>query len=174
MKPTKQLSIILAVSVFLTACGGGGIGGSGEYASINSFEVVGTSAPVNGVTPINANLNGGRFHLKWKASADSPTYRASMYLSKDEKLDKNGGDNFMLYQNCGSVAGLYNCGNTADFSCRFTTNNDMYCLQGTQGNRGKNIGDWLGALPQKVFMILEVCNGLGSQCKTRATRVSLQ
>jgi hypothetical protein len=171
----SKLITILAVSTLLVACGGGGEdSSSGEYSSISSFEVVGTSADANGVTPINANVNEGRFHLKWKASSDGPIYRASMYLSKDDKLDKNGVDNYMMRQNCGSISTLYNCGETADFSCRFTTENDMYCFQGSLGNRGKNIGDWLGALPKSIYMILEVCNGLGTSCKTKATKVILQ
>ncbi len=181
MELTKQLFSILTISALLAACGGGigensegAIGGSsGENVSLNSFEVIGTSAPINGVIPINANLNEGRFQIKWKASYDGSIYRSSVYLSKDARLDKNSDDLRLFYKNCGSSPSLYDCGNTANFSCQFKTNNSLLCSLGRTG-MGRVIGNWLGALPQKIYMILEVCNGLGTQCKTRANHVILQ
>lgn len=173
----SRLTAVLAASTLLVACGGGGEdSSSGEYSSISSFEVVGTSAAASGVTPINANINGGKFNVKWSAATDGSIYTAGLYLSKDATLDKRGADKGkdILRQNCGAVSSLYNCGKTADFSCRFNTNNDMFCRTGENTETGRFFGDWLGELPKSAYLILEVCNGLGTSCKTKATKIILQ
>jgi hypothetical protein len=172
MLSKSRFTRILIVSTLLVGCGEES---SSKESSITSFEVIGTSAPSNGITPINANVNGGRFHLKWKASSNSPVYTAGVYLSKDDTLDKRGADKGkdILRQNCGSVSSLYNCGVTAEFSCRFNTNNDMLCQIGNKEFR-KPFGDWLGELPKTAYLILEVCNGLQTSCKTKATKIILQ
>jgi len=40
----SRLTTILTISTLLVACGGGEESSSGEYSSISSFEVAGTSA----------------------------------------------------------------------------------------------------------------------------------
>ena len=128
------------------------------------------------MTPINANINGGKFNVKWEAATDGPIYTAGVYLSKDGTLDKRGADKGkdILRLNCGAVSSLYSCGKTANFSCRFNSNNDMFCRTGENIERGRFFGDWLGELPKTAYLILEVCNGLGTSCKTKATKIILQ
>lgn len=166
----SKSTMILILSSSLFACGGDD---SDKKSSISSFEVVGTSSPNKGVSPINAHTNGGAFKLKWKASSKGSIYTSRVYLSKNNTIEPRVDIN-ILAQNCGDVAMIYRCGSSGNFSCSFTTENKISCGKGTYGTKTSNISTWLGGLPQQAFMILKVCDGLQSSCVTKATKVVLQ
>jgi hypothetical protein len=50
----------------------------------------------------------------------------------------------------------------------------MFCRTGGNTETRRFFGDWLGELPKTAYLILEACNGLGTSCKTKATKIIFQ
>jgi len=179
----KYYALIFSV-VLLSACGGGGSapgGGSSlpgintpatDSTTINDYAVTGSDVVnASGNIPINAGVNGGAFQVTWDVDSSDP-YHAELYLSADSTLERNT-DIKIFEQNCGSVSLLYNCGQKADFDCRFTSENKMSCHTITTANRERDLTTFLDTIPKSAHLMLYACNALFSNCKTSSVAVEL-
>ncbi len=139
---------------------------------IKAYTVVGSGNAVAGKVPVNANINGGAFHVNWDVDSSDP-YHAELYLSADDKLD-TATDIDVFGQNCGSVSVIYNCGEKASFDCRFGTDNKLSCGKVSSFNRAKDLTTFLDRLPKTAWLMLKACNALLTDCKTAAVQIELQ
>lgn len=165
--------VILATSITVFGCTDTGedTGSTNSATSINAYSVTGTSAQSNGVTPINSGVANGEFTVAWNVSSSDP-YRVDLYLSNDAALSND--DYEFFGQNCGSLSYLYDCGSSANFNCRFTTQNKISCGTVSSFNRETDISAFLDQIPKRAFLILEACNGLFNDCKTSSVEIELQ
>ena len=124
--------------------------------SLSSFEVTTTSKNDAGTSVIDPNENNGEFTLNWKASfgnTPSRLYFATVSVSSDSVLDDSDAE--LFGQNCGTISGLYNCGETGSISCTFDTDNVVSCPQLT--NSDTNLNSYISENGLPNYIILEAC-----------------
>jgi len=170
-----HVTFILIVSGLLNACGSGSDIPEvntpvNPNTTINTVSIVGTSAAINNIIPINSGMNGGAFSIFWDVDSSDP-YHVDLYLSEDNTF---GDDVTFFSQNCGSSTLIYNCSATASFECRFTSSNKISCGTISAINTEKDITLFLDTLPKQAFLIIEACNALMDNCKTTSVAVALQ
>lgn len=172
-------------AVLLSACGGGSSSLPGNNIStsgnnspatdstmINDYAVTGSDVVnASGNIPINSGVSGGVFKVTWDVDSSDP-YHAELYLSSDDTLDRNS-DVKIFEQNCGSVSLIYNCGQKADFDCRFTSQNKISCGTVTNQNRERDLTAFLDTIPKSAHLMLYACNALFSACKTSSVAIEL-
>lgn len=171
----SKLIILIFIASLVSACGGGSStpnvpNPATSTTTIDSYRVTGTSASINDVAPINANLNNGEFSVGWNISSSDP-YHVDIYLSDDVVL---GGDVKIFEQNCGSLGTLYNCDSDASFNCRFDTSNNISCGVVSASNPAKDLTTFLDTIPKSAHLILVGCNALLTSCKSTSLEVELQ
>ncbi len=177
MLKIKKLIPLLVAST-ISACGGGSStpnidvpNPATSTTTINSFSLTGTSAPINGVVPINASINNGEFAIDWDIASSDP-YIVEIYMSSDTAL--GNGDVKIFGQNCGSLSTLYNCGSTASFNCRFGSSNNISCGVISSINPEKDLTTFLDTIPKSANLLLLGCNSLLTSCKTTSVAIELQ
>ena len=167
----------LAVVSLLVACGGGGSdpGGSDQNSEIHSYSVTGTDgvSSASATPSIAPSQNGGLFSVSWDAESSTDVYRAEVYVSRDNALSSD--DKMFLGRNCNS--GLGDCPNqAATYSCKFDSANVITCAAGGPGDV-TNMTSYFSSspgLPATYQLILRICDGLFSDCITRAVPVAFQ
>lgn len=120
----------------------------------------------------NAGVNSGAFSVAWDVKATDP-YHIDLYVSEDDVLSKASDVKF-FGQNCGAFAGIHDCTQTGDFDCQFTGANLISCGTVSETNPEKNLTAFLTSLPKTAYLILEACNGLFTDCKTRSVQIEFQ
>lgn len=174
----RSLMLLLLVTG-LAACGGGSdtnpknpLSSVNLNTKINSFTVIGTSSTVAGTVPINPGVSGGFFSVGWDISSTDP-YHIDLYVSHDNALSKTSDTKFFS-QNCGSTSSIYNCSQTGNFSCQFTSANSISCGTVSATNPAKDLTSFFSALPETDYLILEACDGLFLDCQQSAVKVEFQ
>lgn len=135
--------------------------------TINEFEVIGSSEPVDGVVPINAGVNDGKFSVSWDVFSNIDLYHVELFVSKDGSTD---GDAVKFFaRNCGYIGS--SCSQKGEFECNFTQDNQIFC-----GNTdGHNLTDFLDQLPQELFIVLKTVDSLFQESAKQAqVKVQLQ
>lgn len=157
----SQVSILLC-SIVIAGCSGSGgssdsagQGSSTGQVQIQSFEVDGTSDPlpiIESREPIDSQENGGRFHVAWLTSG-SPTYTASLYVSKDGAIrnrEIDPGDDVRFFRiQCSESS--EKCDSSATFECVFRSDNRISCDNGEL----VDLTNWFDQLPQDAYIVLE-------------------
>ena len=170
-----HVTFILIVSGLLSACGSDSDRPEATTpvnlnTTINTVSIVGTSAAINNIIPINSGMNGGAFSIAWDVDSSDP-YHVDLYLSEDNAL---GDDVTFFSQNCGSTTLIYHCSAIATFECRFTSSNKISCGTISAFNTEKDLTSFLDTLPKQAFLIIEACNALMDNCKSTSVAIELQ
>lgn len=159
----------------LAGCGGGGGESSPTPTTIRAFTVSGTngvSSSSGQTVAIAPSQNGGQFTLDWNASSSTRPYRADLYLSPDATLSDS--DHAFFGRNCDQPAG--DCqAQAASFVCTFGTDVKLTCPAGSVETT--DLSTWFasnGGLPNSYYVILRVCDGLFTDCVTRAVPTTFQ
>ncbi|NNE63657.1 MAG: hypothetical protein HKN34_06200 [Gammaproteobacteria bacterium] len=168
------------LSLLIIACGGGSSSSSSgggtivvdEKTVINSFTLTGSAAPIDGVTPINASVSGGKFTIAWDIESTT-VYNFRLFVS-DNNTYEISEDPEIFALSCGPVAATFNCNQTGHFDCRFNSSNEMSCGVVAPGNLAEDLTSFLTALPAKVFLIAQACNSLAEDCEIAPVAIELQ
>jgi hypothetical protein len=151
---------------------------------ISSFSVVGTSSSINGVIPINAGFNSGRFSVSWSVliesgegfnfDSKSSGYSVALHLSDDDELSTSTDVRFYS-EKCGQSDSAENCNDSGNGSirCNFTNENKIVCGV-SNGQQETDISDWLDELPKRAYLFLEACHEGGDPCDNRSARIELR
>ena len=170
------ISLIVLMVALITGCGGSGSSipttPATQTTVLNAFDLTGSDAPTNGVTPINAAIDNGAFRVEWNVNSSDP-YHVDLYISDNNALDEIT-DIRIFNQNCGSIALLYNCNAVGSFDCKFTSENKMSCGTVTPTNPDKDLTSFLTTIPQSAFLFIKACNALFDSCKTSSIAIELQ
>lgn len=173
----SNLTLLFVFIVFtLLGCGGGKnkstastppVGGK-VTTKITTFNIIGSSDADNGVIPINAGIDNGKFKVEWEVIS-SENYDVDLYLSNDKYLsDKT--DIVFSALICGSTPSSSPCTHTASLDCKFSSTNKISC---GSNNQEKDLSSFLNALPQQAFIIIEVCDSSYKSCKVSSQAVEL-
>ncbi len=191
----------LGIVVTLVAgCGGGdtatvsnqnsggpapGTGGGSSGGSQNPPPAAGSvqlqSASVTGYSPagqvpvrITPAIDNGDFTIDWAAQVPDPngfTYFTRLILSDDPVLDLGTDIEFGLLV---CFTNGYPCRLDNSIPCRFTNTNLFSCNLGATTPRETDISSLLPAIPQTVYLIVAVCDGLLSGCDYRPIELRLE
>ncbi len=170
MKSIRSLSLC-AVVLALSACAGGG-----EEAGMTAETIIYTASVTDptGVTSqgtevltIAATTNGGRFSVKWKASAATPNYVAYWYISVDPYFQSDD-EQFLGFQ-CGLPAPYDHCANqkSANWECEYRSDVSIDCGDGYDTSLSSYFSRHNG-LPGSYYILLRACDGLFEDCKVQA------
>jgi hypothetical protein len=139
-------------------------------ATISEFSIEGTSPAQADLIPINANVEEGRFKIRWNIAPES-TFHLTLFLSQDEVVSA---DDIHVFDNavCGAVR-LNDCLAEDSYDCQFGTDNTLSCTDGWETyNDDLAANGFLSALPQVAYIIGEAC--VGSDCKHSVVKVEFQ
>lgn len=171
----QGLLTALLVTLALAGCGGGDEDSIPSPSTIKAFTVTGTNG-INSASgqavAIAPSQNGGLFGLDWTASSSTKPYRADFYVSPDATLSSN--DQAFFGRNCDQPVG--DCqSQVASFDCAFGSDVKLTCPAGSAETM--DLSTWFasnGGLPNSYYVILRVCDGLFTDCVTRAVPVTFQ
>lgn len=190
----KTLAILITMSLFVAACGGGGsnlpglptpsTGGpsSGDpngAVAISGLTVTGTGTS-NNVTTVDPNTNGGAFSISFSTSGPGA---GAIYIA-DAVINLNGlynggatsnGD-YRVASGCGATTISDSCHNNIVYSCTFNTSNVVSCVNQMQNPVPITISlqQIMKAVPQNAYVVAYVCNGFLSQCTSQSLPIILQ
>lgn len=175
----KSISVLLALGasmLLLTGCGSDDKNNSAvdrstlPEAVISEFTVEGTSPAQGDVIPVNANVEDGKFQIKWNVtSADS--FQMRIFLSQD---DQASSDDLRIFSNslCGAVR-VNDCFGEDQYDCQFGTDNTLTCTDGWENYSDDLVGNgFLTTLPQQAYIIGEAC--VAGDCKRSAVKIEFQ
>lgn len=175
----KSVSVLLALGASTMLLAGCGSDDGKNYgvdrstlpeAVISEFSVIGTSPAQGDIIPLNANVEDGKFSIKWNVtSADS--FHLRIFLSQD---DQASADDIRIFNNglCGAVR-VNDCFGADQYECQFSPDNTLTCTDGWENYSDDLAANgFLTALPQQAYFIGEAC--VGSDCKRSAVKVEFQ
>lgn len=193
MKPiVKKMATTAAIvlcSIGLAACGGGSSGSGTGGGARSGTGIPLSGGDTGGSTPqlpqqvetkitsftggyvdgqsglssigVDAAINEGAFTLAWGIQSSSAV-RMDLYVSKDDQLSKET-DEYFYGDNCYAVNGStteFDCGVA---QCKFESNNRIRCGDNPHINTGVNLTDFLEALPESDYLIMNLCD-TGGNC----------
>lgn len=184
MPPYNLKKVIDRAAVLVTLLSLVMLYGCSERIEINSISVVGTSTSINGIVPINAGFNNGRFIVSWSVLVESGKlfdfeakdrgYTIRLHLSDDDELSSSTDLRFYS-EECGTSDSTENCNDDENGSirCTFTNENKIVCGASID-QQETDISDWLGELPKRANLILEACHDDGDPCDRRSVQIELR
>lgn len=161
MKKLLSLWIVLA-SLSLTACGGGSettvhvVDYTPELRRFDVVDSYGIDTAEPGTTPlaINPYLYNGLFDVYWKVNS-LEDYQVNIRIN-DMPSPNNS---FLIYSEiCGQGRA---CDQAGGLICEYTAELELSCNNSTHPT---DIGDLFNEVPQRLYLILQVCDMNSSYC----------
>ena len=171
----KLTFLFIFIAFTLLGCGGSSTPSEGgkentdntdntEITEITTSYISGSSDADNGVIPINAGINNGKFKVEWDVIS-SENYDVDLYVSNDKYLSDET-DIVFSEVTCGRSSSP--CTHTGSLDCKFSSTNKISC---GNNNQEKDLSSFLNTLPQKAFIIIEVCDSSYTSCKVSSQAV---
>ena len=166
-KPALLLTFFIS-SLLLVGCGGGSVEVSATYSNdvddpelrqVDIIDTYGTNSEFEGVSSlaISPYINNGEFEVFWDILSNDDYY-VDVRINTVPAL---AGSQLIFSDYCDSD---YSCYDHQYLYCQYHSDFDVVCENYLGDVQVDNITGMIDTIPQRLFLIVDTCDGYGENC----------